>query len=440
MDFITKIVNTIKDVRIILRTSIAYFSGDVLNKLVIFLVLPIFTRFLTPEDFGYLETMRIVMAVCVSIIGLEAYSLIVRDFFGETRKNIDKLISTNLYTGFFIIIILLILSVSPIGIWFSDFIVFPVAWLPIVLILSFFTFIGNTLYRILQAQQKPKLFVLVQLFTSITTVCIGLYLVVYRGLDWTGRFWATLIVTGLLAVFTLSYLKLNKLLIAFYGKKYLRRIALFGIPLIPHTIGGWLMTSVDRIYLNRLSGVNETGLYSIAFMFSMIVMFIVDSVNKAVLPIFFEKLQNINYATRIRIIQLTYLYDLFILSLSMVVSVVSYFLVQTLLPIEYDGVGKYLVWLCLVAGITGSYRMRSVYIIFTRKTYLTFFAGALLGGIVNIILIPVLIDLNGPIGAAQSTFVANLVMFAGMWIVSQKAYPMPWLRALRFGNLNTQSK
>jgi Na+-driven multidrug efflux pump len=51
--------------------------------------------------------------------------------------------------------------------------------------------------------------------------------------------------------------------------------------------------------------------------------------------------------------------------------------------------------------------------------------------ILNVVLNYFLIKLNGPIGAAQSTFFSFFFMFILSFTYANKLYPMPWLNILK---------
>ena len=78
----------------------------------------------------------------------------------------------------------------------------------------------------------------------------------------------------------------------------------------------------------------------------------------------------------------------------------------------------------------GLYKILFPYIVLLNKTNIlgktTFIAA-----IINLIATYVLIKLNGPIGAAQATFLAYSVSFLFVFVYTIKRYPMPWFFALR---------
>lgn len=308
---------------------------------------------------------------------------------------------------------------------------FPAEWIIFIFLLSFLMFFQKTLLSVLQAQQKARSYISVQLFFSFASILLSIFLIVYLGMDWKGRLFAAMISLSFVLIYGTFYLRTNSLFGLSLNKDCLYEIKSFGLPLIPHFIGGWVMTSIDRLYLNNMVGVGATGLYSVAFTLAGVIFLLVDAVNKAILPVMFEKLNNISEVSKERLVIYTYVYDIMLILMAVVIGYISKYFLGIYVGAEYQASNEYVFWLALAAAFTGSYRMRSVYVLYTKKTYLMAWTTDFLGSVVNLILCPILILLNGPIGAAQSTAIAYMFSLVGCWKVSQMAYPMPWFKVIK---------
>ena len=65
-----------------------------------------------------------------------------------------------------------------------------------------------------------------------------------------GRIYAALLIGGILfCVLLYQLLKISKLN---FDKSYIKYFAAFSIPLIPHALGGTILTFFDRIIINQL--------------------------------------------------------------------------------------------------------------------------------------------------------------------------------------------
>ena len=87
-------------------------------------------------------------------------------------------------------------------------------------------------------------------------------------------------------------------------------------------------------------------------------------------------------------------------------------------------------WLSVGFFFSAMYYMVTNYIFFARRT--RWLAAVTIGvAAIHIPLALILISLNGGIGAAQAFALSFALIFGLTWIVSNRAYPMPWLRTLR---------
>ena len=96
---------------------------------------------------------------------------------------------------------------------------------------------------------------------------------------------------------------------------------------------------------------------------------------------------------------------------------------------QFLGSADYVLWLGLAFTMQGVCFIFGSFITYSKKTYLITWRADFIGGILIIILCPILININGTIGAAQAVFLAFAISAIGYITASRKAYPMPWKKA-----------
>ena len=74
--------------------TVLYTFGDLLNKGIIFLTIPIFSRMLSTEDYGILSIYQLLFGVLVVLITLNIPGAVTQRLF-ENKENEDSFISTN---------------------------------------------------------------------------------------------------------------------------------------------------------------------------------------------------------------------------------------------------------------------------------------------------------------------------------------------------------
>ena len=72
----------------LLKNSFIYILGDVLNKAVPFFMLPILTRYLTPEDYGIIATFTVLVSFLMVFTGLSIHGSISVNFFKMEKEEL----------------------------------------------------------------------------------------------------------------------------------------------------------------------------------------------------------------------------------------------------------------------------------------------------------------------------------------------------------------
>src|SRR5690606_2773692 len=94
---------------------------------------------------------------------------------------------------------------------------------------------------------------------------------------------------------------------------YIREILRFGVPLVPHVAGVFLLVSVNRFVINVELGLAQTGIYMVAVQFSAALALVFESINKAYVPWLFERLKRDQLNEKRQIVCLTYIWYAIIL-------------------------------------------------------------------------------------------------------------------------------
>ena len=108
--------------------------------------------------------------------------------------------------------------------------------------------------------------------------------------------------------------------------------------------------------------------------------------------------------------------------------------VRWILPLvvgqRFRGAAEYVTWMTLTYAALGVYGIFSTFVVYSKRTSLMTWRADFFGGIVLCVACPILIPMNGPVGAAQATFLGFCATMLGAITASRQAYPMPWGEAL----------
>jgi O-antigen/teichoic acid export membrane protein len=406
------------------RNSFIYASSNVARNIIPFLLLPILTHYLTPADYGIVATFEVLLAVIVVFVGLNMPGAVGISFFKVEKRELRVYIGNVLLILFssflFTFCVILILKS-----FLSHLVKFPENWLPIIVVVALAQSIFTLVLTLWQVEQKPLPYGLYQISQTAVNVVLSLTFVLLFHLGWQGRVLGisiASIIFGLISLFLIcrrKYLKLD------VNKVYIKDALSFGIPLIPHALGVWIMASIDRLFINSMVNISTTGIYTVGYQVGMIIGLIATSFNQAWSPFLFDKLNENKIDVKIKIVKFTYIYSAVIIFLALLLSLTAPWFLEFFVSKDFYGAYKYVFWVALGYAANGMYFMVVNYIFYVKKTYILAWI-TIFAAIVNVILNYFFIKANGAIGAAQATAVSFLLSFVLTWALSARVYKMPW--------------
>lgn len=143
-----------------------------------------------------------------------------------------------------------------------------------------------------RAFYKYKLFVALTGITTVTGTLFSLLLVFLMQDKLAGRiigYYTPYIVIGAV-VYIYIFIRSRSIKISYW-----KEACSIMLPLVPHVLSLYLLSSSDKIIITRLCGAEYTAIYSIAYSAYHIVTILFDSMNKAWAPWLLDSLHNKNY-------------------------------------------------------------------------------------------------------------------------------------------------
>ena len=291
--------------------------------------------------------------------------------------------------------------------------------------MTFNQFIAQIILTIWQAKNKAINFGIFQITSTILNFTLTIIFILFFNKNWTVRIESQLITSVLFALIAIFILFKNRLLKFQFNLDYFISGLKFGVPLIPHVIGGIFLSIVNRFFIVKYVGLNEAGLFFLAFQLTSIINIFTNALNTAYVPWLFSKLENINDNQKRKIVVLTYKYFIFLT----ITSVVFTFLLPTLLHLlvgkDYYSSQKYFNWLVIGCVANGMYLMVTNYIVYAKKTHYLAFS-TFTSSLICIGLNYLFIIKYGALGAAIASALGFIILFLSTWILSTIAFKMPW--------------
>lgn len=410
-----------------LAGSAVYLVSNILNAAIPFGLLPVLTRYLTPEEYGEVAIFQTLLGALMAFIGLSLYGAAGRKFYDGNLTNHDL--------RDFIGACLQILSLTTLITFailftfqsqFSQWLGIDEKWVLLAVITTSASMVAQIRLGQWQVRKKVKSYGALQISRSLLNVGLSLLLVTVflQGSD--GRITAQVVTASSFSLLALWLLKRDSLLKFFVWRPdYIREALRFGVPLIPHVGGMFLLTTVDRFVINAKLGLDQAGIYMVAVQFGMALSLVFDAINKAYVPWLFERLKRDNESEKKQIVRYTYAWYCFILFGACIGFIVGPWLILFIAGENYAQAGDVVGWLILGQVFNGMYLMVTNYIFFSKRTGLLSVV-TIFSGIFNVALLLLLITYFGLHGAAYAFCAAMAVRFLLTWGVANKRHAMPW--------------
>jgi O-antigen/teichoic acid export membrane protein len=417
-------------------TGAAYTAASILSKVIAVALLPLYTRYLSPEDYGAAEVLFSAVVAASIVIRFGLIEAILRFYYLDDEDPREVVRST--FAGLFWLSTAGALLAFPFAGQIADLLLpldkddalyefapdlvrIAIAGLWVLTLWEFLL----TLFRL---EERARAFFVTTILNVLAAIALTVVLVV--GFDEGAR--GLLLgsyATGAAFVIGLAVMQWRRLSLRF-DVDLLRRLFRFGLPTMPAEVSLYLLNFIDRLIIVRTVGLAEAGLYSLAVKFAQAVNVLVRGFQLAWPPLAYsirsDEEARRTYATVV---------TLFVAGCAFVVAgmwLFSRWIVRALAAPKffdsYEAIGLISIGVTLYA----LYQVMVVILGRTDRTEFNFPAaiGALVVNVaLNLILVPPL----GIVGAGLALALSYLVGLGLMYAFTQRLFPVPyeWGRLLR---------
>ena len=414
--------------------SATYLVSNICNAAIPFLLLPVLTRWLDAAAYGEVAMFQTLLGALAALVGLNVAGAANRKAF-DTHLPHDALAR-------FLGACVHITSISALAVALVVFVVrAPLAawlglsphWLLAAVLVSAGTVIVNLRLGQWQVAGQARNYGLLQVGQTLANMLLSLLFVLVFLWGAAGRIGAQVLVVPACALLALALLHRDRLLSMRWNVADMREALAFGVPLVPHVAGLFVLNAADRLVINRDLGLAQAGVYMVAVQVTMAMALVFDAINRAYVPWLFARLAENDPAQKRRIVRGTWLGFAGALGLAGVAFVLGPPVTRWLAGDAFDAAGALVGWLALGQAFAGMYLLVTNYVFFARRTGLLSMA-TVAAGLLHIGLLVTLVPAHGIKGAAWSFAIAMAARFVLTWFVAQKTHPMPWFNARENGS------
>ncbi|WP_010677041.1 lipopolysaccharide biosynthesis protein [Bacillus timonensis] len=393
-----------KDLKKFIKSSGIYMLGNVATKAISFLLLPLYTNYLHPSDYGAFDLYIAYITFVSSILFLDIWGVILRFFFDYKEDDGKKQP---------IVVGMTIFTISTMLYSVTVFVLGPLLDIPFIFLLflyGFFTNLNQVVGFTARAKGKDYIFVFGGLLSAIVNLLLSiLFIAVFKfGYEYLYVSYIVGTIINIILVGTNIHF-FKELKLKYFNKKLFKEMLIFALPLSLNSAAYWFLSSYNKIVISNKLSVVDNGLYAVAIKFGTIVQLFTQGFQMAWQELTFSKARKsklemdkfytiavneyikfLSLGTIILLPVIKLIFPLFIdSSYNNAISIIPFALIATLFSV--------------ISSFLAS-------IISTIKKNKFIFTTTMFGSVVNVILINILISPIGVQAASVSLAIAYLVI------------------------------
>ena len=401
-----------------------YFSTSILNKLLPFLLLPIVTAYLTPEEYGVWAIYQVLLTFAVPVVGMNMQNNITRNFFRQEQSEIAQIAGHVLLVLAVNVSIGLGVVAAYVGVS-GGLVTIDSGWLYLVVVVAAANVMFQLDLTVLRNQKRALSYGLLQICNTVLNFAVTVILIILYGYGWEGQALGFIIAALAFGSLGIGHLWMRGYVALTFDIHILREILAISLPLVPHALASVIITMSDRLFIESMLGTETVGIYSVGYQFGMVLLLVANAFNLVWGPWMYERLSDLTVARQRQIVMFTYIYYAAMILLAILTTIGSMAVIHFFINEAYAGAEVYVLWVSLGYTARAMYTMVFPFLVFTGKTNFLAVASGI-AAVVNLLGNCLLISINGAVGAAQSTLISYVLWFLMIWWYAQRIYPMPW--------------
>ena len=404
------------------RNSLVYGLGSIVQRLLMVLLLPVYTRYLAPDDYGILAILNATGSFVRPLAWLGMGQALL---WAVSYREADEKVCFSSGLCFLavqgtLLAGLLVALAGPLtSLIFGD--AAHAGLLRLVALTILCEGFEVLLVSYARIHERASLFarVMVARFVVLAAASV-LFLVVFkRGLP--GLMEAALLTSALFAA--LSLWLVRRVVALRVDWPVLRQMLRFSLPLAPAQALSMVLVYADRYFIQRYRGESEVGLYALGYSLAMVLNLVVQAVHLAWVPQMYRISKAENAGVQFR--RLLNYYTMALAAGGLMLSVFSPEVLRLLATPAYREAGSVVPLIAASHVLIGLGLMANVGINTENKTFLTTVLVAVTAP-VNLGLNALLIPRWGMMGAAVATFLSYLLQTALLIAINQRLRPIPY--------------
>lgn len=270
------------------KASVWFTLCSIIQKGIGFLTTPLFTRFMTTEQFGKYSVYLSWNSIIIIFATLNLAGGVYNNALTKYKKEEQAVTSSFLGLSTFIT-----------GILFAVYLIFRKQLNVLfgmdtaLMIAMFIQLFLEPAYQFWSTKErynyKYKKLVATTIFITVGSPLLGIIAVLSTAYKTEARVIAYVAVVSVVSI--VFYVKIFMEGRMFYNKAYWKYALCFNLPLVPHYLSQTLLNQADRLMIDKMVGSSEAAIYSIAYTVATIMQIVITAINNSLLPYTYKSLE-----------------------------------------------------------------------------------------------------------------------------------------------------
>lgn len=390
------------NISIPVKASLWFVVCSVLQKGIALITVPLFTRLMTAEEYGFFSTYTSWYSLILVFTSLNLYYGVFNNAMIKYKNDRECYISSMqglTITITFICFAFYLINMNKINkVLGMQTILVVLLFIQLLFAPSFEFWLASNRF-----EYSYKKIVTITLCKSIFNPILGIILVLNSQEKAIARILSLVIIevvfSGLIMLF--QFLKGK----TFFEKKYWKYAFFFNLPLLPHYLSGQILNQSDRIMISKYVNNAAVAKYSVAYSIGLLTNIITNAINGSFTPWFYQKLKEKEYESISKIIMLI---TLIMAIVSIILMLFGPEMIFIMAPKEYIN-AKY-----VIPPVASSVLFIFLYNIFAnvefyfeKRKFVLY--GSIISAFLNVVLNYIFIPKYGYIAAAYTTLICYIL-------------------------------
>lgn len=253
--------------RSLLKNTIILTVGKVCTQFINFILLPIYTLYLSTSEYGIVDLLTTYISLLVPVLTLQLEMAIFRFLIDSRGNNKEK---SNIITNSSYILIIVMLIIAIIGYFIIR--IFDIKFGFYIIVIVLVTMISNSLLQLSRGLGNNGFYSIGCIISAFLSITINLFLLVYCKYGIQSVFIATIIANIICSIYLFFKNKVYMYIRRSYiNKTTIYKLIKYSYSLVPNGLVWWVINASDRTIISIVLGVSANGIYSVSNKFSNII-------------------------------------------------------------------------------------------------------------------------------------------------------------------------